>query len=157
MNKIAAFLDPLREVSSADRGAMVRRLEEDPVYNRRVAVHLLELLDRLDSHRKPVMIAFCFLEFLRGAVNTLQLLRLFAAIEALPAAEIDSVRRFVDSRNNPTERAAMDPESIQALSNAGLAEWAQAAPIGGKVLYRETQTALLFVEFALDRRSRPRR
>ena len=155
LTKIAHFLETLSGIPAADREAMVRRLEADPAYNRRVGLHLVEVLDRVDSHRKPLMLGYCFLAYAQGRIDALQLQRLTSAIERLPTSEIDSVRKFVHTRSDETERGEIHAESIQALVNAGLAAWSSSAPIGGpRALYKENRTCELFVELALDTRSK---
>jgi hypothetical protein len=149
------FLDPLREASPTERAAMIGRLESDPNYNRRVGTHLVELLDRVDSHRKPTMLGLCFLAYMQRKIDVLQLQRLTSAVERLPTLEIDAVRKFAESANNQPVRSQLHPESIQALVNAGLAHWAQSAPIGGQVRYEANQTCALFLDLVLDVRSRP--
>lgn len=154
LERIAAFFDPLKEIPLAQREEMVRRLEADPSYNRKVGRHLVELLDRIDSHRKPAMLGYCVLALAQGRIDAMQLQRLMNAIERLPTAEIDSVRRFLYTRSDRPARDSMHPESIQALVNAGLAHWAQYGPTGGSwVSYRDNQTCTLFVELNLDVRS----
>jgi hypothetical protein len=155
LRKIDMFLGPLREASPDERAEMIDRLERDPNYNRRVGTHLVELLDRVDSHRKPVMLGYCFQAFMQRKIDILQLQRLTSAVERLPTLEIDAVRKFAESANNQPLRSQLHPESIQALVNAGLAHWAQAAPIGGSVKYDANQTCALFLDLNLDVRSRP--
>src|SRR5205807_9135007 len=111
--------------------------------NRSVGSHLVEVLDRVDSHRKPAMLGYSFLAYAQGKINgAQQLQRLISAIERLPSAEIDSVRPFLNSRDNTPERDRMHAESIQALVNAGLAHWAQAPGIGTSVKYKDNQTCM---------------
>ena len=61
LQKLAQFVASLAEVPADQRRAMIGKLEADPAYQRKVGTHLVELLDRVDSHRKPIMIG----EFLR--------------------------------------------------------------------------------------------
>jgi hypothetical protein len=152
VQKIAAFLESLSEIPPAERAKMVRRLEADPSYSRKVGLHLIELLDGLDSHRKPGMVGLCFTAFAQERIDRMQLQRLIAAIERLPTAEIDSVRKFLNSKNNPPERDRLHPESVQALVNAGLAR-STSGPMGGKVTYIATATCGIFVNLNLDVRS----
>ena len=51
LKKIQAVLDSLSDLAPAERATMVQRLEADPAYKRKVGVHLIELLDRVDSYR----------------------------------------------------------------------------------------------------------
>ena len=81
--------------------------------------------------------------------------RLLNAIDRLPAMEIDSVRRFVDSSNNQPERDLIDPESIQAMVNAGLVSSGISSPLGGsRTTYHANVTCQKFVELNLDLKSK---
>jgi hypothetical protein len=57
MKKLLDFLGPLANTPVAERLAMVKKLEADPAFGRRVGEHLMELIDRIESHRKPRMLA----------------------------------------------------------------------------------------------------
>jgi hypothetical protein len=156
IGKIAAFLDPLRELAPEQREQMVHRLEAVPRYGRKVGQHVIEYLDRVDSHRKPTMAGLCFLAFAQNAVDQVQLQRLLTAIERLPSTEFDSPRTFINTKNNQPERDRIHPESLQALLNAGLTIWTASAPIGNpRAIYTETRTCTVFVELNLDVRSMP--
>jgi hypothetical protein len=78
--------------------------------------------------------------------------RLIGALERLPTFEIDQVRRFVNTINNKPERDRIDPESIQALINAGLT-WSMSGPLGGNITYNPNRTCSMFVELNLDVKS----
>jgi hypothetical protein len=60
INKLIKFLGPLDHLSPATRQEMVRKLEADPAYGRKVGEHLIELLDRVEAHLKPEMLASVF-------------------------------------------------------------------------------------------------
>lgn len=156
VKKMARFLEALSDVSPEERAEMVHRLEADPSYNRKVGLHLIELLDRVDSHRKPAMLGFCFLAFVQRRIDAVQLQRLVSAVERLPTLEIDFPRVFVNAHGNLAEKSSLHQESIQALANAGLAHPSNAQ--GGVsyvhgVTYVETPTCGLFVALNLDVRS----
>lgn len=97
MRKLDAFLRTFDDIPVADRRAMVGKLEADPAYGRRVGEHLIELLERLGSHRKPIMVGEVFAAYARGKIDINMLHRLIRVIERLPTMEIDTVRRFVNS------------------------------------------------------------
>ena len=56
--KIQNFLVSLNVLSERKRAGMISRLETDLAYGRRVGEHLVERLERIESHRKSVMTAF---------------------------------------------------------------------------------------------------
>jgi hypothetical protein len=78
-----------------------------------VGEHVIELLDRIDSYRKPAMMGEIFNSLARGDVQLLMFHRLITVVERLPSFEIDQVRRFVGTYDYPAARAGMDEESIQ--------------------------------------------
>lgn len=148
MRKLAACLSPLATQTRADeRRKMLEQLESDPDYGRKVGEHLIEILDKVDSKRKPEMVGKVFTALALGQIDRRALQRLIEAIDRLPTAEINTVRRFLKSENNPPERARLDEESLQALLNAGLA-----TPLSAfsGLAYKPNQTCSLFVELALD-------
>jgi len=154
--KLESFLEPLAEVPADLRRDMIGRLESDTNYRRKVGEHLIEVLDRLDSHRKPRITGEIFAAFARKQIERVMLERLINAVDRLPAIEFDSVRTFVNTNTNQPERDKIDPESIQAMVNAGLVSSGVASPIGaGRTTYRANVTCQKFVELNLDVKSAP--
>ena len=144
--KIAQFFEAFSNVSLADKMMMAQSLEADPKYRRKVGQHILELLDRVDSHRKPSMCGYAFAAFARGEINATLLQRLLSAIERVPAIEIDLVRIMVEA--GPGEVwAAVDRETKTALGNAGLLDL-QMTMDGN--MYDLNPTARAFVSLGLD-------
>ncbi len=117
--KLEKFLTGLSDVAPDERREMVRRLEADPAYGRKIGEHIIELLDRIESHRKPSMLGAAFAAFAARQIDETMLHRLSAAIDRLPTIEIDTVRKFANS-TLPQERQRIDPLSLQGLANAGL-------------------------------------
>lgn len=151
VQKIKVFIEALAEVPVAQRVAMVGRLEADPGYNRKVGLHLIELLDRIDSHRKPTMISHVFAAYALERIDLTALQRLLAAIDKLPSHEIDTVRRVGNAvTNNRQELRNVDPESTYAIINAGLANISTGFGGGGLEI---TRTCSLFLELNLDEKS----
>jgi hypothetical protein len=69
----------LADLSKWQRDDMVSRIEADPEYGRRVGSHVIELLDHVDSHRKPMMLATVFAAYAIGEIDVHVLNRLNAA------------------------------------------------------------------------------
>jgi hypothetical protein len=151
LKKLTRFLEGLADLSKWQRDDMVSRIEADPAYGRRVGNHVIELLDRVDSHRKPMMVAAVFAAFARGEIQTDSLNRLNAAIEALPAFAIDFVRTFKNAQPGPAV-ARLDRELLHVMSNAGLAT--QEARADG-LAFLPNSTSNAFVTLNLDGKSRP--
>lgn len=105
------------------------------------------LLNRIDSHRKPAMIAAVFTAFAKQEIDTATLNRLLATIESLPSFEVETVRRFNNA--SPEERSDIALESLQALVNAGLAT--TQSTYGGLV-YQPNQTCNTFVNLNIDKK-----
>src|SRR5947207_2403019 len=98
---------------------MVSRLQANPVYCRRVEMHVIEILNRIDSHRKPVMIAAVFAAFAKGEIEIGQLNRLHAAIDSLTAFAIDFVREFVSGATEPTADEKIEPSTQTGMKDPG--------------------------------------
>lgn len=145
--KLLRFLSGLADVPAEERRQMVDRLERDPTYGRRVGEHLIDILERLDAHRKPIMVGKVFAAFAQDRISALVLQRLVLAIERLPIAEIASVRPFQQTNWRPPQ---VDPESMQTLVLAGLGVLGN-ANIGGRTAYQANDTCKAFIDLDLDR------
>jgi hypothetical protein len=154
MRKIESFLRSLASIPQETRRDMIRRLEEDPVYTETVGEHLVELLDRVEGRRKAAIMGHALAAFARKEIDRTMLRRLENVTDRLPAMEIDTVRRFVNSSNNQPERDLIDPESIQAMVNAGLASSVSTSPLGGRRTFIANVTCQKFVELNLDVKSK---
>ena len=155
MRKIETFMRRLATVPQEARRNMLRHLQDDPAYTESVGEHLIELLDRLEGQRKAAIAGDAFAAFARETIDLTTLRRLLNAIDRLPAMEIDTVRRFVMSSNNPSERDGIDSESLQALANAGLASSVGTSPTGSRRTFIANATCLKFVELNLDVKDGP--
>lgn len=149
--KVRQFLAPVDRLSKAQRTEMVGRLREDERFRLHAGVQLIEILDRMKSHRKPRAVGEALVALGERKIDLRTLLRLLAAIERLPVHEIGTVRRFVEAQSNPPARQAIERESIQALLLAGLVEITIGSPRGGPFIYGHTPAAAAFVELNLDR------
>src|SRR5690242_13937745 len=56
LKKLETCLTALADVPAEDRRLMLTDIEASPRYRRRVGEHIVELLDRMDSHRKPATV-----------------------------------------------------------------------------------------------------
>jgi len=86
-----------RHTNAADRQELVRKLESDPGYGRKVGEHLTELLDRIEVHRKPAMLVTVFLAYLKGEVDIAMFHRLNRSIELLPLHELSELRKYSEA------------------------------------------------------------
>lgn len=145
-SKVIGFLAKLSELSKEERDTMVDKLNEDGKFAGRVGDALIEILDRMESERKPGIAAKCFAAYARGQIDYMQLRRLLVAIERLPSFDIAAMRAFAGLTIE--ERAAADQHFLNSLVNAGLAQnnggWD-----GGVIV--PTRLCDLFLELDLDR------
>jgi hypothetical protein len=142
------ILTAFPDIPVEQRVDMVHRLESDAGYRRKVGLHLIELLDRIDSHRKPGMIGEVFAEFARGLIDLTALHRLIAGIERLPSHEIDAVRKMESAVAEPGGMANVDSETTYAMINASFV-YIESGWGGGAA--KITPTCSLFLRLNLDR------
>ncbi|MCZ8251362.1 MAG: hypothetical protein O9318_02710 [Hylemonella sp.] len=147
VKKLFKFLSNFDGTNHSERDEMVRRLELDSEYGRNVGEHLTDLLEKLDTHRKPSMLGQVFLSYMRGQIDVRTLNRLNTAIERIPFYEIDAVRRVYESHQSDG-RADENPETYKALENAGLMN-AQSA--WGGLTYQPSDLCKAFVDLQLDK------
>lgn len=152
LKKVAFYLHAISVIPADERRAMVARLAADPSFSDDLGEHLIELLDRLDGRRKPAMVGAVFAAYAFESIDSKMLQRLNAAIQNLPALEINAVRLLdtfnrANAQPSKTPRASPDRLSMQAIANAGLAE--QASSPGG-LWYKLNETGAKFLELDLD-------
>jgi hypothetical protein len=149
VRKLILCMSSMSEIAASAQREMVARLEADPAYKRRVGEHLVELLERVDSHRKPAMVAYVFLAFATRKIDATMLHRLLNAVERIPTAEIDAVRKWVEA--TPEEIPLLDRESLLAFINAGLGS---VETLFSGMAYQPNTTGKNFVSLNLDIKSR---
>lgn len=143
--KLMNFLATMNELPAAKRQRMVEKLKSDPKYERKVGEHLLELLDRIDSHRHPKMLAKAFMAYANLTIDVVVLQRLNLAIERLPYFEIDNIRKFRNAEKDA--RREMDEATLYNLIYAGLVK---EIPGYGKSSYVPTELLEIFLQLDLD-------
>ena len=92
--KLVRFLSSLADLSAEDRASMVERLDKEDGFRRQVGDRLIEILDRIDSHAKPEMVAKVFRAYALKQIDFDMLSRLNYAIDRLPQFEAKRVREF---------------------------------------------------------------
>jgi hypothetical protein len=142
--KLFNFLIGFRGINDWERRDMVSRLEADPEYGRRVGEHLTELLDRIETVKKPLMVARVFRAYANKVIDATMLHRLCSTIERLPAFEIGHVTRF---RYAPVGQSGLPLESVANLQTAGLIEvgWTTSG-----MYFSPNEVAKMFVTLELD-------
>lgn len=145
IKKLLQFFLPLQDMPERERLEMVHRLESDPAYGRKVGEHLVEILDRLETHHKPQMIAKIFKAYAARKIDARTLHRLNFAVDRLPSYEINAVRKFHDM---PAEaRLNANESTSQVLQNAGLVRSASAF---GSLQHLPTDLCKIFITLNLD-------
>lgn len=143
--KIEAFLREFHSVTDCERAEMIERLESDSGYGRRAGAHLVEILDRIDGHRKPEMLARVFAAYAKEKIDLLLLQRLIHAIERIPDFEIKHVRKlFAVGR---TSQPQVDALTMESFVSAGLFV---ALPAWDGNVYDPTVVCEKFVLLELD-------
>lgn len=143
--KLLDFLAPVSAMPAQERREIVEQLERDPKYGRRVGEHLIEILDRIESHRKPRMLARVFRAYGTGEIDGAMFHQLVHAVEHLPAFAIPEVRKFGESY--PPNRGA-DQTTQLYFGMAGLAVPQSSFDA---LTYDPTPVAVAFLRLELDR------
>jgi len=146
VKKLLAFLGNLQSIGAQERADMVQRLESDASYGRKVGEHVIELLDRIESHLKPRMVAAVFKAYAASRIDGDMLHRLNNSIERIPLFEIPNLRKFSDAP--PKQRLDFNPSSLQAFMNAGLAVVGSGY---GALVYKPSDVCSTFIDLDLDR------
>lgn len=154
VSKLVKFLSGLENLPSDERRTMAEKLDADPAYGRNTGEHLIEILERIDAHRKPFMVAKVFSAYVRGAINANALNRLNFAIDQIPFFEIDNVRKARDQflelkKANPEIGGLLSDNSphLQILERTGLFS---AISGWGALVYCPTDLCEMFLNLGLD-------
>jgi hypothetical protein len=117
--KLIKFLNQLSEVPLSVRKLMVDKLNEDDKYAGKMGSALIEILDRMESEKKPELAAKFFAAYANELVTFTQLRYMLYALERIPAFEIYGLVAF----SKVSLDSSMDIEQSTLLSyvNAGLA------------------------------------
>ena len=146
IKKIVQSLAGLNDVSSEKRIQMINRLEQDTKFSQSVGEHILEILERVESHRKPIIIARVFAAYAKKEIDTVTLLRLNSAIERLPSFEIENLRPF-HNRSKEAPFLADESTTIIAFLGAGFAF--AGSGVGG-TWHNATDLCKVFIKLGLD-------
>lgn len=116
--KLIRFLNQLSDVKQQDRVEMVERLNEDGKFSGRIGSALIEILDRMESEKKPELAARCFAAYAKKEISFEELRRILLALERVPSFDIEQLAAF--SKAMPVDLAQMDEAMLLAYVNAGL-------------------------------------
>lgn len=116
--KLLRFLSQLSEISENKRNEMLRKLGENDKFAGRVGETIIEILDRMESEKKPELAAKCFAAYAREDISFEELSRILFALERIPSFDIDKIGQF--SRAKIEDSVKMDESLLLAFVNAGL-------------------------------------
>lgn len=117
-NKLLSFFSELAIITQEERNVMVDKLNADNQFSGRVGASIIEILDRMESERKPELAAKCFIAYTREKISFDELRRVLFALEKIPTFDIDKVENFAKVKIE--EAVKMDESVLLAFVNAGL-------------------------------------
>lgn len=117
-NKLLSFFSELAIITQEERNVMVDKLNADNQFSGRVGATIIEILDRMESERKPELAAKCFIAYAREKISFDELRRVLFALEKIPTFDIDKVENFAKVKIE--EAMKMDEFVLLAFVNAGL-------------------------------------
>lgn len=116
--KLLRFLSELAEVPQDERVAMVEKLNENDKFAGRAGAAVIEILDRMESEKKPELAAKCFAAYAKEEISFGELRRILLALERLPSFDIDELREFSTAKIEDSLK--LDQSLLIAFVNAGL-------------------------------------
>lgn len=127
--KLLSFLNELSSLSEAERNKMIGKLEDDNEFEANIGEKLVELLSRVDSDRKPTLIAKAFKLYAQRKINYIDLQRVNYAIERFQFCDLDEFKQFVTEKEG--ERKTDERASTANFINSGLGYAASGYGAGG--------------------------
>jgi hypothetical protein len=116
--KLIRFINQLSAISKEEREKMVEKLNEDDKFSGRAGSAVIEILERMESERKPELAAIAFAAYAKEEISFEQLRRILLALERVPSFDIEKLITF--SNAELVESAQMDEAMLLAFVNAGL-------------------------------------
>jgi hypothetical protein len=117
--KLIQFLNQLSEIPLSDRKLMVDKLNEDDKFAGKMGSALIEILDRMESEKKPELAAKFFAAYANEVVTFSQLRYMLYALERIPTFEIYGLVAF--SKISLESSMDIEQSTLLAYVNAGLA------------------------------------
>jgi hypothetical protein len=118
VNKLLRFISQISEISQEERIAMVENLNEDDKFSGRAGAAVIEILDRMESEKKPEYAAKFFAAYARSEISFEELRRILVALERVPSFDIEKLEKF--SKSTIEDSVQMDESLLLAFVNAGL-------------------------------------
>lgn len=118
--KLLRFLSQLSEVPQEERTAMVDKLNESTQFAGRAGAAVIEILDRMESEKKPELAARCFAAYARDEISFEELRRILLALERIPSFDIEKLGIFSKAPIEDSQK--MGEELLLSFVNAGLGQ-----------------------------------
>lgn len=144
-NKLLRFIGQLSEIPQEERIAMVERLNDDDKFSGRAGAVLIEILDRMESEKKPELAAKVFAAYAKNKISFEEFRRILVALERVPSFDIEKLEEF--SKATIEESLAMDESILLAFVNAGLGK-NNGGFDGGAII--PTSLCKKFVQISID-------
>jgi hypothetical protein len=116
--KLLRFISQLSEISKEERIALVERLNEDDKFAGKAGACIIEILDRMESERKPELAAKCFAAYAREEISFEELRRILFALERVPSFDVEKLGQFAKATIEDSVKT--DESLLLAFVNAGL-------------------------------------
>jgi hypothetical protein len=116
--KIIKFLHQLSSTSIEERMEMVEKLNEDDKFKGRVGSAIIEILDRMESDKKPEFAAKCFSAFAQKEISYQELRRVLWALERVPSFDLEKLPHFANATID--ESLKMDESLLIGFVHSGL-------------------------------------
>ena len=117
-SKLIRFIIQLSEIPQKERIEMVEKLNNNGRFAGKAGAAVIEILERMESERKPELVAKCFIAYARNEISFEELRRILFALERLPSFDIEKLKQF--SQATIEESIKMDEAILLSFSNAGL-------------------------------------
>lgn len=111
--KLIKFISALSELTSQERADVIKKLESNDGYFKKVGETLVLLIERMDDMQKPEMLAIAFRSLAKNKIDIDQFKRLTHAIDRLQVYYIPYLKAFYN-------REAVPDELLPSLFGAGL-------------------------------------
>lgn len=135
--KMFAFLQDISSLTENERRQLIPRLDTDEKFGKYAGEQIIELLSRIDSERKAILVATALKLYAREEIDSVQLQRINYAIDRFMLCDTDAFRSFCNKGNTDA-----DPATANFI-NAGLAYVPSGHSVGG---VSPTETAPLFLQ-----------
>lgn len=142
--KLIRFLNGFSDLNDARRINMTTKLNSDDNFAGKAGERLIEIIDRMESERKPEIAASFLKAFACDRIDFSTLRRLMVALERIPAFDIAKLEVFSNFNNDRHPDSDFDQALMLSFVNAGLGE--NNGGFGGGVIL-PTYLCAIFVKF----------